>query len=178
MLAFRISLGHIARCQDAYLAKGARGAEIAEDIRLMTLKFESQGRSFARRQARGAGSALPDGRVDTLRQALFDAGGRFGWPWGAADCLAGLRLDMATPLPAQIRIGMRAESGADCYCVPMTMGPEIAREFGKMIALAVYLHPTRTLWIVSIGPESDGVEAMTRLRRTSGRLADWPELVG
>lgn len=177
MLSVHISPGHITRCQNHYLAQGWSGAETADEIRIIARKLEGQARSFLKRQQRGADSILPDGAFATLDEALFRGSASHGWPWGAAHFLAGLQLDKSLPLASSLTIGSESFAGDDCYCAPMTFGPVIARVFGKLIALVVYLHPVRQLWVAWIGPETDLASAREALRLESENFAQWPDLV-
>lgn len=174
MLQVHLSPFDIANCQNHYLEQGWEGAEVADDIRIMASKLAGQARSFGLRQERRRGSILPDGRRETLESALF--AGPHGWPWGAAHFLSGLQLDKCIPLADPLRTRGDLQQGRGSYCAPMTFGPDIARSFGELIALVVYLHHSRTMWIVWIGPETDLATALDNLRSESSDFAEWHNL--
>ena len=117
---------------------------------------------------------MPDGRRETLEAALF--AGPHGWPWGAAHFLSGLQLGKSIPLADPLRTTGRLQKGRGSYCAPMTFGPDIARSFGDLIALVVYLHHSRTMWIVWIGRETDMADALTELRLQSSDFSEWHNL--
>lgn len=170
----------IADVQRLYRERSTYGdLRIADKIRQMRLFLEYGAKRFEERQrsamARGK-RYLRDGRADTLEAELFGPLARNGWPSRVGGILHGLQLH------DRIAMDLVVASDADqsfsdrdphSYWAVLQDGPDQARTFGELVAIAVYFDPFQVIEIVWIGPTDDAQGAWQRQFDESGRISDW-----
>ncbi len=184
MLRIQLDYGRITAAQTGYREQGTRAAmEAAMGVMGFRQAFEHLVRRFGDRQSAavaGGKDYLETGTQDELLTKVL-GGGSHGWPTRAAAALHGLVLPVDPVLPeVPCRAGgadLRALD-AESYLTTLNDGPPAAREFGKITALALYLHPLKTLKILWIGLDSDVGGARGRLQAETADWTDWSGLCG
>ena len=122
------------------------------DLELMAVR--SAVTSFCRRfndfQDRAGTRLIGDGRAGTIRDAVGPATGDHGWPSRNGRLLQSLLLDSTIKIPANIK-----DAGSESYMCEMTVGPPMARRFGRFTTVFLYLDGRRRGYVCWIGRSED-----------------------
>jgi len=177
MLEIRLASDLLIEAQESYRRLDTiGGAAMALKIGTIRTMVRSQAESFNRRQGRGSGASLADGRRSSIARLVIDPYVHGEWPARAAAMLQGIDLTTALPLTLRpCRSGGAAfrELDPETYVARMDIGPKDARRFPDSTTWIAYLDAVKRLYVIWIGRTFDAQRGLVTLLAATKQFTDW-----